>query len=136
MPGLGSSQVHVSLSTRSLTGERITKLVEMCEQLDKRMRNLKTFSTTRFPNSVRAVFDTLIDDFKSVIKCLEDIVKNGEDGGSEERKRAEDAKSILRKVQSRSFVLQLCGTSEIYENFGLIANLGQVVDMLPHERYD
>ena len=100
-----------------------------------RMRNLKTFSTTRFPNSVRAVFDTLIDDFKAVVKCLEDI-KAGEDNGSEARKRADEAKGILRKVLSKSFVLQLSGTSDIYQNFGLIANLCQVVDQLPHERFD
>ena len=58
-------------------GKNYQALVEICEQLDMRMRNLKTFSTTRFPNSVRAVFDTLVDDFKAVIKCLEEIPKNG-----------------------------------------------------------
>ena len=35
-------------------GKNYEALVEMCEQLEMRMRNLKTFSTTRFPNSVRA----------------------------------------------------------------------------------
>ena len=116
-------------------GKNYQALVEMCEKLDMRMRNLKTFSTTRFPNSVRAVFDTLIDDYKAVVKCLEDI-KDGEDSGSEARKRADEAKAILRKVLSKSFVLQLSGTSDIYQNFGLIANLCQVVDLLPHERFD
>ena len=103
-------------------GKNYQALVEMCEILDMRMRNLKTFSTTRFPNSVRTVFDTLIDDFKAVVKCLEDI-KARDDDGSEARKRADEAKAIPRKVLSKSFVFQLSGTSDIYQNFGLVANV-------------
>ena len=117
-------------------GKNYQALVEMCEQLEMRMRNLKTFSTTRFPNSVRAVFDTLIDDFKAVVKCLENIAYNENDTGTEARKRADDAKGILRRILSKSFVLQLSGTSDLYENFGHVANLCQVVDTLPFERYD
>ena len=115
-------------------GKNYQALVEMCEQLEMKMRNLKTFSTTRFPNSVRAVFDTLIDDFKAVTKCLENIANNEDDTGTEARKRVADAKAILRKILSKSVVLQLSGTSD--ENFGLIANLCQVVDALPYERFD
>ena len=33
-------------------------------------------------------------------------------------------------------MLQLSGTSDLYENFGLIANMCQVVDSLPYERFD
>ena len=117
-------------------GKNYQALVEMCEQLDMRMRNLKTFSTTRFPNSVRAVFDTLIDDFKAVVKCLENIAYNERDTGTDARKRADDAKGILRRILSKSFVLQLTGTSDLYENFGYVANLCQVVDTLPFERFD
>ena len=86
-------------------GKNYQALVEMCDKLDMRMRNLKTFSTTRFPNSIRAVFDTLIDDFKPVVKCLENIINSGDDS-SEARKRADDAKAILRKIHSKSVVLQ------------------------------
>ena len=57
-------------------GKNYQALVEMCDQLDMAMRNLKVFSTTRFPNSVHGVFDTLIDDFKPVISCLEEIIEN------------------------------------------------------------
>ena len=117
-------------------GKNYQALVEKCDLLEMRMRNLKTFSTTRFPNSVRAVFDTLIDDFKPVVKCLEDIIENGENNGLEARNRADEATAILRKVLSKSFVLRLSGTSNIYERFGFIANLCQVVDLLPYERYD
>ena len=42
----------------------------------------------------------------------------------------------MRKIKSKSFVLGLSGTSDVYENFGHIANLCQKVDILPHERYD
>ena len=117
-------------------GKNYEALVEMCEQLEMRMRNLKTFSTTRFPNSVRAVFDTLIDDFQAVARCLENIATNIDDTGSEAVKKATDAKAILRKILSKSFVLQLCGIADIYENFGRVANLCQVVDNLPYERFD
>ena len=116
-------------------GKNYEALVEMCEQLEMKMRNLKTFSTTRFPNSVRAVFDTLIDDFPAVVKCLEGIANN-EDTGAEAHKKAADAEAISRKILSKSFILQLSGTADIYENFGHVANLAQVVDNLPYERYD
>ena len=94
----------------------------MFEQLEMKMRNLKTFSTTRFLNSVRAVFDTLVDNFKAVVRCLENIASS-DDTGSEAQKRIADAKAIKRKI----LVLQLSGTSDLYENFGYVANLCQEV---------
>ena len=117
-------------------GKNYQALVEMCEQLDMVMRNLKIFSTTRFPNSVRGVFDTLIDDFKPVVTCLEEIIENNTGSSVEETTRRDDAKAILRRIKSNSFVLGLSGTSDIYEHFGHIANLCQKGDILPHERYD
>ena len=42
----------------------------------------------------------------------------------------------MRKILSKSFLLKITGTSDIYQNFGLIANLCQDVDVLPHERFD
>ena len=110
-------------------GKNYQALVEMFEQLEMKMRNLKT--TTRFLNSVRAVFDTLIDDFKAVVRCLENIASS-DDTGSEAQKRIADAKAIKRKI----LVLQLSGTSDLYENFGYVANLCQEVEILPHERLD
>ena len=70
------------------------------------------------------------------MKCLQDIVRNEDDRGSEGKKRATEAKVIMRKILSKSFVLKLTGTSDIYQNFGLIANLCQGLDVLPHERFD
>ena len=55
---------------------------------------------------------------------------------AEETTRKDDAKAVLRKIKSKSFVLGLSGTSDVNENFGHIANLCQKVDILPHERYD
>jgi hypothetical protein len=85
---------------------------------------------------VRAVFDTLIDDFKPVVDCLRDIIANNTGSSKEEKSRSDDAKAILRKIVTKNFVLQLAGTSDIYENFGHVANICQIVDILPHERYD
>ena len=116
-------------------GKNYEALVEMCEELEMKMRNLKTFSTTRFPNSVRAVFDTLIDDFKPVSKCLDNIA-NTDDMGTEAQKRSAEAKAMSRKILSKTFVLQLSGTADLYDKFGHVANLCQVVDDLPYERYD
>ena len=99
-----------------------------------KMNNLKTFSVTRFPNSVRAVFDTLIEDYRPIVKCLEDVVKQNE--SCDGRQRGSEAKAILRKILSKSFVLKLCGISDIYENVRHISNLSQIVDIFPHERFD
>ena len=106
----------------------------MCDYFGMKMRHLKKFSTTRFANSVRSVFDTLIEDFKAVVKCLEDIIS--ENSSSEGRQRANDAKILLNKILSKSFVIKLSGVSDIYEQFGHIANICQIVDLLPFERSD
>ena len=87
--------------------------MEKCDQLEMCLRNLKVFSTTRFPNSVRAVFDTLIDDFKPVVDCLRDIIANNTGSSKEEKTRSDDAKAILRKIVNKNFVLQLAGTYDI-----------------------
>ena len=117
-------------------GKNYQALVDKCELLEMSMRNLKVFSTTRFPNSVRALFDTLIDVFKPVVNCLRDIIENNKGSSKEEKNRSDDAKAILRKIVNKSFILQLSGTSDIYENFGHVANICQTVDLLPHERFD
>ena len=133
---LGLTETCQKIYRKFNWGKSYQALVEMCEEMDMVMRNLKIFSTTRFPNSVRAVFDTLIDDFKPVVACLEDIIENNTGSSAEETTRRDDAKAVLRKIKSKSFVLGLSGTSDVYENFGHIANLCQKVDILPHERYD
>ena len=117
-------------------GKNYQALVEKCDQLEMCLRNLKVFSTTRFPNSVHAVFDTLIDDFKPVVDCLRDIIANNTGSSKEEKSRSDDAKAILRNIVKKNCVLQLAGTSDIYENFGHVANICQIVDILPHERYN
>lgn len=115
-------------------GKNYQNLVEMCEILEMTLRNLKNFSATRFPNSVQTVFDTLIHDFKPVFQCVKDMSENH--SNVDAKKKANEASVIIRTIQSKNFVLQLSGTSDIYEIFGLVTNLCQTVNIYPHERFD
>ena len=55
---------------------------------------------------------------------------------SRDRAKAEECRTILRKIDSWVFTLTLSGCSDIYDMFGTLTNTLQEVDILPFERYD
>ena len=42
----------------------------------------------------------------------------------------------MKKICNKKFVLEFSGISDVYDVFGKIVNVCQVVDALPFERYD
>ena len=52
------------------------------------------------------------------------------------RSKAEEAKCILRKINSWVFCLSLSGSADIYNVYGIFSNICQDVNLIPHERLD
>ena len=105
--------------------------------------NLVNFSDTRFANSKRKVFKNIHYQFAPIITCLEDQVKAGEDNrinleaaNTEVRKKADKAKELHGKILNLDFLLILSGLADIYEKYGHIVQVTQMVRLLPHERLD
>ena len=101
------------------------------------LATLTKFSKTRFANSIRGVTFNIRKDYQIIVKCLEKIIQERKDSiFLKEREKAADAKRILKKICTKKFVLELSGISDIYEVFGKVVNTCQIVDILPHERFD
>ena len=118
-------------------GKNYEELVKACEVLDIELRQLTNFQTTRFANSVRFVFINLRTDYLAVRKCMKNVIECKENSSNaEERAKAGAVKTILRNINSWVFCLCLLGCADIYDLFGVFANVCQDVDVLPYERYD
>lgn len=102
-----------------------------------------TFSDTRFANSKRKVFKNIHHEFAPIITCLEDQIVAGVKQISGEaapdkktREKANEARTLKGKILNVEFLLTLSGLVDIYEQFGAIVQVTQMVRLLPHERYD
>ena len=89
---------------------------------------------TRFANSVRFVFINLRIDYSAVRLALVNVIASKENSSAvKDRSKVEEAKSILRKINSWVFCLSLSGCADIY-NVNVISNICQEVNFLAHER--
>ena len=75
--------------------------------------------------------------------CLEEQIKAGElnrpgleAANTHVRTKADKAMGLIGKIFYLEFLLSLSGLSEIYEQFGVIDQMTQMVHLLPHERMD
>ena len=69
---------------------------------------------TRFANSVRFVFINIRIDYKAVRKSLSDVVHSKENSSnSKDRAKGEEARCVLRKIDSWVFSLSLSGCALI-----------------------
>ena len=117
-------------------GKNYELLVEVCDMLEQNLANLHDFQVTRFANSVRFVFINLRKDYKPVTECLEKIINDNENGNAQEREKAVDVKRLLRDIKNKKTCLYLSGTADLYDQFRVLAQLCQIVNILPHERVD
>lgn len=54
---------------------------------------------------------------------------------SRAREKGDKAKELKGKILNVHFLLNLSGMADIYEQFGAVVNVAQMVHLLPHERY-
>ena len=101
------------------------------------MKKLANFQMTRFANRVRFLFINLRIDYLAVQLALVNIIANKEDNSAvKDRSKAEEAKCVLRKINSWVFCLSFSGCADIYNVYGIFSNICQEVNLLPHERLD
>ena len=107
------------------------------------LANLVNFSDTRFANSKRKVFKNIHSQFGPIIACLEEQIEAGrqnrsglEAANTQVRNKADKAKELHGKILSLEFLLTLSGLADIYEQFGVVVQISQMVHLLPHERLD
>ena len=118
-------------------GKNAQLLIDICEEMEIRMRQLTNFSTTRFANSIRHVTMNLRADFYPVVQSLLSIEKDLEGkSGAQNKEKLDDARRLIKAINCKDFALKLSGISDLYDVFGRLANEVQTVDLLPHERLD
>ena len=116
-------------------GKNAQVLIDICEEMEVRMKQLQNFSTTRFANSIRRVTMNLRDDFHPVVQSLLSIEKDLDGkGGAQNQEKLSDARRLIKAIYNKDFALKLSGISDLYDIFGRLANEVQTVDLLPHER--
>ena len=118
-------------------GKNYEELREVCETMELNMKNLTNFQTTRFANSVRFVFINLRTDYPAVRVAIKNVITSKQNSSdAEQQKKAVEATSILRNINTWEFCLLLSGCGDVYDHYGKFANACQKVNVLPHERYD
>ena len=107
------------------------------------LNNLVNFSDTRFANSKRKVFLNIHHQFAPIITCLDDEIDAGvrnmsglEASDYKVREKADKAKELKGRIMNVLFLFTLSGLVDIYEQFGVIVQVTQMVHLLPHERLD
>ena len=118
-------------------GKNYKNVLQICEDLDIQMKKLAKFQMIRFANSVRFVFTNLRIDYSAVRLALVNVIASKENSSAvKDRSKAEEAKCLLRKINSWVFWLSLSGCAETYNVYDLFSNICQEVNLLPHARLD
>ena len=94
------------------------------------------YSATRYTNSVSRVFKSAYYDFPGLMLTLEKAKEQKSQGTSEDRKVAMKADEITNNMNKVKFAAQLAGMTDIYAVFNSGLRVLQMVNCLPHERYD
>ena len=101
------------------------------------MNKLTKFQMTIFASSVRFVFINFHVDYSAVRLALVNVIASKENSSAvKDRSKVEEAKSILRKINSWVFCLSLSGCADICNVYGIFSNICQEANLLPHERLD
>ena len=96
---------------------------EVCEDLEKlgydiQFKFPRFFSETKFANYVRLVYGSFRVDYAAIVRTFQEIVSSLNQGSSEDKRRSKEVSSILGKIFTLKFALQLSGSCDIYESFG------------------
>ena len=119
-------------------GANYEKLREATALWRLSLSNLVTFSA-RFANSKRKVFKNIHHEFAPItcITCLEKQIASGMISKDIiARDKGINARTLKGKILNVDFLLCLSGLVDIYEQFGVIVQVTQMVHLLPLERMD
>ena len=86
----------------------------------------------RFFSNARKITDILI------LFCTLSRVQEGITAASsaEAKSKASDAASMQGRLLNKQFLLRIGAEADIYNQYGILINIAQTVDILPHDRLD
>ena len=108
-------------------GANYEKFVEATALWKLHLRNLVGFSETRFENSRRQVYVNIHHEFPAIMTCLEQQIHEEEFESAKAREKGDKAKELKGKIFNVRFLLTLSGLADIYEQFGIIVNISQMI---------
>ena len=117
-------------------GQNYEKIIEECIRLRQEYSILAKTCDTRFANSKRYVFINLLKDLKPVISCLKATQIKAIDGNAKDRQKGSEAAALSAKISNAKFLFRLSCLADLYNQYGVIVNIVQTVNLLPHERQE
>ena len=108
--------------------------IDAGKEIGEPTSNLTKFSETRFANSKRFVFISVLKNLKTIYKCLQDIQIENRGGSSRQKEKASEAASLEGRLMNATTLLRLCAAADVYQTYGCLVNICQEVNCLPHER--
>ena len=99
--------------------------------------NLVKTSETRFANSKRFVFMNVTKSMPAIISTLTSIQEGiNQSSSTKDRQEASDAASLQGRLLNKQFLLRIGAETDIYNQYGVLINIAQTGDILPHDRLD
>ena len=114
----------------------------VCEEMEKQddydFKSYRpcSFSETKFANSAALVYKKFRSVYPALLVTLEKVKEDFYEGKSTEKEKAEKADEVQGGIMNYLFGLSLSAANDAYDKVGAISNVLQIVDILPHERYD
>ena len=96
------------------------------------------FSDTRFANYSHLVFESFLENYPALIRAIVEVQEEGtrQDATENQKKKADRCAGLQVLIYSLQFVLMLSGLCDIYKHYSNSVNVLQIVNILPHEKYD
>jgi len=106
--------------------------------VDIKFKLPRFFSDTRFANYSFLVFRGFIENYPAVVKCLVEVQEAAliDTATANNVKKADRAAGLQAAVYSLEFVLTLSAVCDLYSHYAKSVNVLQIVNILPHEKYD
>ena len=122
-------------------GKLFEHFFDVCQELTKlgydvNFKFPRFYSETKFANYVRLVYCSFREDYPGIVRTFSEVVEKLRGGTSQDKVKAKDISRIQNEVFNLKFMVQLSGSCDVYNRFGMIVNLLQIVNMLPHTKYD
>jgi hypothetical protein len=110
--------------------------LEKNEDFDFKMYRPAAFSETKFANSASLVYTKFRELFPALVITLEEVKQDVYNGNSAEKVKAEKADEVQSGIMNYLFCLSLSALVDTYRVYGSISNILQIINILPHERYE
>ena len=114
---------------------RVAQELEDNPDFDFKLYMLVPFSETKFANSAEVVYAKMREEYPALVITLEEVKEDLFNGNSTEKAKADKAAEVQSGIMNYTFCLSLSAVVDIYRVYGSISKILQLINLLPHERY-